>query len=200
MRGARLALTLLAAGTLALGTSSAFAAGSAATAMTPAKPATTEMSKEKATVPKQAEAKESEVQQQKEARAAKNGEKEIGVNRIVRGEVTHVETSANPQTLTMNVKLGKQVETVGVDVPATAKITEGKTTKTLADVKVGDRVWMRYDRTSNGLVADQIRILGTGKVAKAEKAEKAESNTKATPAAAKSEKATPAAPKSDTSK
>jgi hypothetical protein len=197
MRGARLALAVLAAGTLAFGTGSAFAAESAATAATPAKPATTEMSKEKAATPKPTEAKESKAEQQKEAKAAKNGEKELGVNRIVRGVVTHVEISANPQTLTMNVKRGKQVETVGVDVPATAKITEGKTTKTLADVKVGDRVWMRYDRMNNGLVADQIRILEAGKVAKAEQTK---SEMKASPAAAKSEKAPAATPKSNTSK
>jgi hypothetical protein len=54
---------------------------------------------------------------------------------------------------------GKEEETVGVEVPPTAKITQGKAAKTLADIKVGDRVWMKYDRTSDKLVADQIRIL-----------------------------------------
>jgi hypothetical protein len=39
------------------------------------------------------------------------------------------------------------------------KIHEGKTVKTLADIKVGDRVWMKYDRSSDRLIADSIRIL-----------------------------------------
>ncbi len=193
MRGPKVALALLAAGALALGTGSVFAAESSAPAATPAKPATTEMSK--TTTPKTTEAKESKTQQQT-ARTTKNTEKEVGVDRIVRGEVTHVETTATPPTMTVSVKREKQVETVGVDVPSTAKITEGKTTKTLADIKVGDRVWMRYDRTSTGLVADQIHILGMPKVAKSEKGESYA--TKAS--AAKSEKATPAAAKSETSK
>ncbi len=197
MRGTKVALALLAAGTLALGTGSALAAESAAPAAPPAKPATTEMSKGQAAAPKTNEAKESKAQQQQEVKASKNGEKEVGVDRIVRGEVTHVETAATPPTLTVSVKRGKQADTVGVDVPSTAKITEGKTVKTLADIKVGDRVWMRYDRTSNGLVADQIHILGMPKVAKSAKSE---SYTKTTPAAPKSETATPAAAKSETSK
>ncbi|HSB80942.1 MAG TPA: hypothetical protein VLM91_19335 [Candidatus Methylomirabilis sp.] len=198
MRGARLALVVLAAGTLALGTSAVFAAESAATTTAPTKPAaTTGMSTEKAVAPKPAEAKESKAQQQKEAQAAKNREKENGVDRVVRGEVTHVETSANPPTLTVNVMRGKQAETVGVDVPAGAKIMAGKSMKSLADIKVGDRVWMRYDRTSDRLVADQIRILGMSKVAKTEKTK---AYAKTTAAASKSGPATPAAMKSGTSK
>ncbi len=194
MRGTKTALALLAAGTLALGTGSVFAAESSAPAATPAKPSATEMSK--TTAPMTNEAKESKTQQQA-ARTSKNTEKEVGVDRIVRGEVTHVESTATPPTLTVRVKRGKQTDTVGVDVPSTAKITEGKATKTLADIKVGDRVWMRYDRTSNGLVADQIHILGMPKVAKNEKGE---SYAKKASAASKTETATPAASKTETSK
>ncbi len=197
MRRGRLVLAVVAAGALALGTSAAFAAESAATATTPAKPATTQMSKGNATTPKSNEAKESKAKQQKEARAVKSKEKENGVDRIVRGKVTHVEASATPPTMTMNVMRGKQAETVGVDVPASAKIMQGKATKTLADIKVGDRVWMRYDRMSKGLVADQIRILGMAKVAKAEKTEH---YAKPAAATAKSVQATPAASKSASSK
>ena len=69
------------------------------------------------------------------------------------------------KTLSVNAMRGKQAETVGVDVPDTAKIMQGKTAKTLADIKVGDRVWMKCDRMSDKLVADQIHILSPGKAA-----------------------------------
>ena len=77
--------------------------------------------------------------------------------RHVRGEVTAVEPGA--KTLVVKSTEGKQTLDVGVDVPDRAIIREGKANKTLADVRVGDRVWMKYERTSNGLVADSIRIL-----------------------------------------
>ncbi len=77
----------------------------------------------------------------------------------VRGDVTAVEPSANPPTLTMKTMEGKQALTVGVDVTDKSLIREGKARKTLADIKAGDRVWMRYERTDGKLVADYIRIL-----------------------------------------
>jgi hypothetical protein len=79
--------------------------------------------------------------------------------RRVRGEVTAVEPSASPMTLTMKSKEGKEVLTVGVDVTGKTIIREGKVRKSLADIKVGDRVWMRYERTDGKLVAEYIRIL-----------------------------------------
>ncbi len=90
-------------------------------------------------------------------------EKKSTANRVVRGEVTAVETAA--KTLTVKTMRRKQAATVGVDVPDMAKITEGKAAKTLADVKVGDRVWMTYGRTSGKLVADEIHILPPHKAA-----------------------------------
>jgi len=36
---------------------------------------------------------------------------------------------------------------------------EGKANKKLDDIKVGDRVWKKYEKTDNGLVAESIRIL-----------------------------------------
>ncbi len=77
----------------------------------------------------------------------------------VRGEVTAVEPSADPMTLTMKTKEGKEELIVGVDVTDKTIIREGKVHKTLADIKTGDRVWMRYERTDGKLVADYIRIL-----------------------------------------
>jgi hypothetical protein len=85
------------------------------------------------------------------------GEKEIAADRIVRGEVTAVEAAA--KTLTVKTVRNKKEDIVGAEVPDGVKITEGKTVKTLADVKVGDHVWMKYDRMSGRQVADEIRIL-----------------------------------------
>lgn len=94
---------------------------------------------------------------------SKNAEKEVAIDRIVRGEVTAVEPAA--KTLTIKAMRGKEEETVGVEVPPTTKITQGKAAKTLADIKVGDRVWMKYGRTNDKLVADQIRILKSAPMA-----------------------------------
>jgi len=135
MRGAKVLMALLAAGALTLGAGAALAA----------------TGQEKAPEPAEAPAAS------KATPTSKKSEKEVAVDRIVRGEVTAVESSA--KTLTVKVMRGKEAETIGVDVPDTAKITQGKAAKTLADIKVGDRVWMKYDRTSDKLVADQIRIL-----------------------------------------
>jgi len=85
--------------------------------------------------------------------------------RRVRGEVTAVEPSANPMTLTMKTKEGKEELTVGVDVTGKTIIREGKTRKTLSDIRVGDRVWMKYERTDGKLVADYVRILKPAHVA-----------------------------------
>ncbi len=104
------------------------------------------------------------VQQSEKARATQGkGEKEAAVDPIVRGQVITVEPTE--KTLSVRAMRGKKAETVGVDVPDTVKITQGKAAKTLADIKVGDRVWMKYDHTNDKLVADQIHILRSGKTA-----------------------------------
>jgi Cu/Ag efflux protein CusF len=97
------------------------------------------------------------------APAKASGEKEVAADRSVRGEVTAVETTA--KTLTVKAMRNKKEDIIGVDVPDSAKITQGKAAKTLADIKVGDRVWMKYDRMSDKLVADQIHILPAQKAA-----------------------------------
>ena len=136
-----------------------------------------------------------------EAKAAsmEKSEKERTMDRAYRGQVTHVDTTAHPNTLVMNTMLWHQVLTVGVDVLPSTKITEHGARKTLADIQSGDQIWMKWDRTTNRLVADQIRILGaSGKVSAT--AEKSETAAKAMPAASKSAKATPAAAKTETTK
>ena len=75
----------------------------------------------------------------------------------VSGEVTAVEPGA--KTMVVKAMEGKKVLDVGVDVTDKTIIREGKTNKTLGDIKVGDRVWMKYEKTSDKLIAEYIRIL-----------------------------------------
>jgi len=83
--------------------------------------------------------------------------------RRVRGEVTAVEPGA--KTMVVKAMEGKKTLDVGVDVTDKTIIRQGKANKTLGDLKVGDRVWMKYEKTSNKLVADYIRILKPTKMA-----------------------------------
>lgn len=94
--------------------------------------------------------------------AAAPAAKKAEVHRV-RGEVTSVEPGA--KTMVVKVMEGKKEMTVGVDVNDKTVIRRGRAHKTLADIKVGDRVWMKYDRESDKLVAEQIRILRTAHVA-----------------------------------
>ncbi len=75
------------------------------------------------------------------------------------GVVTAVEPDAHPQTVVVQTKAGNQDMTVGADVFDQTKITQGNAEKSLADLKVGDRVWIRWKKTPDTLVADSIRIL-----------------------------------------
>ncbi len=186
MRGMKVALTVLTAGALVLGTGAAFAAEYSTP--TPAKPATPAVSQAKAMGSK-AEAREPVAHQQRELRAEKGeaqgreaGSKEAAADRTYDGVVTHVDAMAHPKTLVMNTMLGKQVLTVGVDVLPSSQITERGVTKTLADIHKGDRIWMKSDRTTNQLVADQIHLLQPGKK-RAANTEKTSASAKATPAA-----------------
>jgi hypothetical protein len=139
-------MALLAAGALALSAAAAMAAGT----QTPETPKAPEVSKTpEASKPAEAS---------KTTPKAREG-KEVAADRVLRGEVTAVEVSATPPTLTIKVMRGKAEETIGVTVPATARISQGKAAKTLTDIKVGDRVWLKYDQMKDRKEADQIRIL-----------------------------------------
>jgi hypothetical protein len=111
------------------------------------------------------EAQETKAEQKAEKAQAKKekSEKEVAADRSVRGEVAAVELAA--KTLTLKTMRNKKEDIVGVEVPDAVKITQGKAAKTLADIKVGDHVWMKYDRMSDKLVADQIHILPAQKAA-----------------------------------
>ncbi len=154
-------LALLVAAILALGAGTALAAStpSAVNSTAPAVAAPTPAAKAPAA---KTEAKEKPaIQKAEQAREAREEkvEHEATADQAAQGVVTHVEPMAVPPTMVMKTMAGKQELVVGVDIPAATIIREGKSTKTIQDIKAGDRVWMRWDRLENRLVADQIRIL-----------------------------------------
>jgi hypothetical protein len=155
MQGMKQLAAVAVAGLLALGAGVAFAAETKApeTGKIPeaAKPAETGKSTQGATPAPMAPAKQ-----------AKQG-KELGADHFVRGEVTAVDSAVTPPTVTLKVWRGKTTETLTLAVPSTAKILEGKSTKAIADLKVGERVRVKYDQMSNRLEADQIHILKAAK-------------------------------------
>ena len=54
--------------------------------------------------------------------------------------------------------MGKSIMTIGAEVPDKASITAGKAPKTLADIKVGDKIRMKWVREENKLVVQSIAI------------------------------------------
>jgi len=153
---------MLAATSLAFGASVALAATTESKTPEAAKsPAVTTPAP--ASAEKEATETKAEQKAEKAQVAKEKGEKEVAADRSVRGEVTAVETTA--KTLTVKTMRNKKEEIIGVEVPDTVKITQNKTAKTLSDIKVGEHVWMKYDRMSDKLVADQIHILPPQKTA-----------------------------------
>jgi hypothetical protein len=162
MRIPQMILGLLAAGALALGAGTALAAPANSAAKAPAAPAAVAPAPAVKAPAAKTEAAESPATQKTEKAREARGEKGEHVattEREARGVVTHVDSTAMPPTLVMKTMEGKQALIVGVDVPAKTVIREGKTVKTLQDIKAGDHVWMRWDRLENRLVADQIHVL-----------------------------------------
>ena len=94
--------------------------------------------------------------------SASRMEKKSEVRRV-RGEVTAVEPGA--KTMVVKAMEGKKALDIGVDVTDKTIIQEGKANKTLGDIKVGDRVWMKYEKSNDKLAADYIRILKPSSVA-----------------------------------
>jgi hypothetical protein len=62
------------------------------------------------------------------------------------------------RTIVMAAPVGKDVLTVGAEVPETASIRAGQERKTFSDVKVGDRIRMTYVREQHRLVVQSIEI------------------------------------------
>jgi hypothetical protein len=166
MRGEKLTKALIAvcvAGSVALGTGLALAATTESKAPEPAKAAAMPAAPAKASGEKEAQEPKAEQKAEKASTATGKAEKEVAADRTVKGQVTAVEIAA--KTLSVKTMRNKKEEIIGVEVPDTVKITQGKTAKTLSDIKVGEHVWMKYDRMSDKLVADQIHILPPEKAA-----------------------------------
>jgi hypothetical protein len=91
------------------------------------------------------------------------------VNHVI-GKVKTVDTAA--QTLTIAKKVnGKEQETV-IAVDKETSITMGKEKKTLADLKVGNNVVVKYTEVEGKNVAKIIAIKPVKKIAKAESKKK----------------------------
>jgi hypothetical protein len=167
MYGEKLTKALIAvcvAGSVALGAGLALAATTTESkAPEPVKATAAPAAPAKAPGEKEAQESTAEQKAEKASVATGKAEKEVAADRTVQGEVTAVETAA--KTLSVKTMRNKKEEIIGVEVPDTVKITQGKTAKTLSDIKVGERVWMKYDRMSDKLVADQIHILPPQKTA-----------------------------------
>lgn len=72
------------------------------------------------------------------------------------GKVVAVELGS--KTIVMSTTVGKSVMTVGAEVPDKASITAGKAAKRLADIKVGDKIRMRWVREEDKLIVQSIAI------------------------------------------
>jgi len=76
--------------------------------------------------------------------------------KMVTGEVKAVDTAAKTVTVTKMVK--KKAEETVVAVDAKTKIMMGKEKKALADVKVGDKVTVKYKEVEGKNVAKSVAI------------------------------------------
>jgi Cu/Ag efflux protein CusF len=72
------------------------------------------------------------------------------------GKVVAVDLGS--KTIVMDTTVGKSVMTVGAEVPDKASIKAGKVAKSLSDIKVGDKVRMKWVREESKLVVQSIAI------------------------------------------
>ncbi|MFN3682022.1 MAG: hypothetical protein ACK4VP_08290 [Nitrospira sp.] len=81
------------------------------------------------------------------------------IQRTVRGTVVATNVEANPQIIVVKVLLpSKEEMIVGARLSADTKITKGKQVTQLADVKTGQLAEITYLKTSEGLLAQSIRV------------------------------------------
>jgi hypothetical protein len=81
------------------------------------------------------------------------------IQRTVRGVVTAINTTADPQTIVVKVMLpNKEDLIVGARVPADAKVARGKHAAKLPDLKVGETVAITYLKSPDGLTAQSIHV------------------------------------------
>ncbi len=85
----------------------------------------------------------------------------------ITGEVTSVDTKA--MTVTVVKKMRDRVREVVASITDKTKIKMGKENKTLADLKVGDEVTMKYTESEGKNIAKSIAIKPTATEKKSEK-------------------------------
>lgn len=85
----------------------------------------------------------------------------------ITGEVTSVDTKA--MTVTVVKKMRDKVKEVVANVTDKTKIMMGKENKTLADLKVGDNVTMKYTESEGKNIAKSIAIKPVTQEKKSEK-------------------------------
>ncbi|HCL80973.1 MAG TPA: hypothetical protein DHW81_01705 [Nitrospiraceae bacterium] len=104
----------------------------------------------------------------KAAEPAKEVKKASEKGKKVTGEVTAVDTKAN--TITVKGKKGEST----CEVTADTKITAGEEAKTLADVKVGDKVTCKHVEKDGKSVCKSLKIKTAEKKEEMKKEEKKE--------------------------
>ncbi len=75
-------------------------------------------------------------------------------HRVVRGELTAVQ----PDSMTVKL-MGKETHTLNIGLSDKTRVHEGKTAKSVSDLKVGERIAVRYDQTAKAKPADSVNIL-----------------------------------------
>lgn len=77
--------------------------------------------------------------------------------RTVRGEVIALTVSETPQVIVLKtMSAAKKEMIVGATVESDAAVTRGKNRVTLADIKVGETVELKYLKNADGLVAKSV--------------------------------------------
>ena len=77
--------------------------------------------------------------------------------RTVRGEVIALTVSETPQVIVLKtMSAAKKEMIVGATVESGAAVTRGKNRVTLADIKVGETVELKYVKNADGLVAKSV--------------------------------------------
>lgn len=89
--------------------------------------------------------------------AAESAQGETALVRTISGTVTAVVPDA--KTLVVTVPKGEtDALVVGAWVTDQTVLKEGKTKKRLEDLKVGDHVWIKFERVSSGDIARTILV------------------------------------------
>jgi hypothetical protein len=82
-----------------------------------------------------------------------------GIFPRVDAQVTAIDRTASPMMLTVRVMQGKTAHTLRLELTDTTTVQQGLFTRSLDAVKVGDHIYLDYERDNGKLIADEIGIL-----------------------------------------